>query len=130
MELNQNVPQKASNPVEINAGQKYRSAFCDPNKIINRRIPAKYRITIDKHAATVEKRLTLKAIEPRGKKVTAFARRLYMGNPAGWLIPKVKAVLTNSGESWWKMVGAMVARYNHQAKKIKKKWSGCYGIFS
>ena len=53
-----------------------------------------------------------------------------MGNPAGWLIPKVKAVLTNSGESWWKMVGAIVARYNHQAKKIKKKLSGCYGKFS
>jgi len=53
-----------------------------------------------------------------------------MGNPAGWLIPKVKAVLTNSGESWWKMVGAIVARYNHQAKKIKKKLSGRDGIFS
>jgi hypothetical protein len=50
-------------------------------------------------AKNAENRLTLKAMDPKGKKVKALASRLYVGKPAGWLTPSVNALTTNSGES-------------------------------
>jgi hypothetical protein len=41
----------------------------------------------------------LKATEPRGIKVRPLAKRLYAGKPAGWVIPRAKAVFIISGES-------------------------------
>ena len=44
-----------------------------------------------------EKALTRRATLPRGMKVASFANNEYVGEPAGWLMPKVCAVVANSG---------------------------------
>ena len=74
--------------------------------------------------------MTLKATEPKGMRVNPLAKRLYAGKPAGWLIPSVKAVLTISGESLWKIVGQMVARYSDHEKIVKKKPPNAFELSS
>src|SRR5262249_34746162 len=56
-------------------------------------------------AQRAENRLTRRAMLPIGKKVVSFASSAYVGDPAGWLIPRVWTTVTNSGESRQATVG-------------------------
>ena len=76
MVLLQNGRQKAKNPTGINAGHRKDSEDSLPARTLRNDTEAAYNTSRARQAIRLENKLTLKGIDPIGKKVTALAIRL------------------------------------------------------